>query len=434
MPSASVSGEYKDFVVLVGEKLPGSPAKSESWLKTEDLGKTIAEFEFIGEKSPESLRSSGFELLDPDPDICGLLGFEEIGSPYAKRDREEFLFFEELLGESEDSSDEVHDLSEGTESTACSTPRHESEEEFSRDERFEQSIHKSREALLRGVKPRANKGVTGSKTLLSERRENLGIFKPELSFKEKGWVQIIKQKLDSAIGQVSLLSTDPMAQSKSEVAASMLDKIFNFNLAPCAKITRIGGKIGVFLEFLHGYREAADPKTLQQLERPGRIFTPSECTIFQKMAIFDFLIGNLDRHTENWFVRLGKGGEIIDIKCIDNANSFPKKNPEGVTLSLLSDKLYAWKKFQISQFPFTEDTKRFIRENLTGERLEALIAAFKRGDQGLGKNYFEADMERLFRQRFSIIKKIAQEEGPVTARELGEIVDPQLEAVSWEVV
>ena len=41
------------------------------------------------------------------------------------------------------------------------------------------------------------------------------------------------------------------------------------------------------------------------------LFTEEEKLLFQKSAIFDFLIGNLDRHEDNWFVRVIPSGEFI---------------------------------------------------------------------------------------------------------------------------
>ncbi|MFT4552942.1 MAG: hypothetical protein ACI9S8_001574 [Chlamydiales bacterium] len=224
--------------------------------------------------------------------------------------------------------------------------------------------------------------------------------------------------IDSTVGQISLLSTAPMAQPKGEVAAFLADITFGFNMAPCTVMTQIENQSGAFLEFLHGYQEASE--VMSQLEMPGRSFSEDEKTLFQKMTLFDFLTANLDRHEENWMIRLGDDGEIVDIKCIDNGNCLPRQNP-GLSTSSLAIKQYLWKNLNIAREKFTDASKQFILDHLTDERLNALIDLYKEGAHGLEVDYFDNGMELLLRQRFEILKKIPSETGPLSAKELGEI-------------
>lgn len=279
-------------------------------------------------------------------------------------------------------------------------------------------IQKARLAIKMGLKKIPNKGVTGSSLLASLNGEKIGVFKPEIPIDQLGLTQSIKRMVDSTVGQISLLSTAPMAQPKGEVAAFLADVTFGFNMAPCTVMTEIENESGAFLEFLHGYQEASE--ILPQLESPERLFTEEEKTLFQKMTLFDFLTGNLDRHEENWMVKLDEHEEIVDIKCIDNGNCLPRQNP-GMGTSSLAIKQYLWKNLNISGEKFTDASKQFILDHLTDDRLNALIAMYKEGAHGLNVDYFDDGMELLLRQRFEVLKQIPFETGPHTARELGDI-------------
>ena len=155
------------------------------------------------------------------------------------------------------------------------------------------------------------------------------------------------------------------------MAAFFADTAFGFDLVPCSQMIRIGQERGVFMEFLSGYKEASE--AFAKLETRRTSYTIAECTLFQKMAIFDVFIGNLDRHEENWFVFLDERGYLVALKCIDNGNCFPRESFSKFSFAF-GVKRYLWKNLRIAQEPFTQSLECFIQDHLTQERLEAFIS------------------------------------------------------------
>ncbi|MBS0637594.1 MAG: hypothetical protein JSS12_08785, partial [Verrucomicrobia bacterium] len=130
-------------------------------------------------------------------------------------------------------------------------------------------------------------------------------------------------------------------------------------------------------------------------------YSLQELELFQKMAVFDFLIGNLDRHEENWFVK-EIGGNISELKTIDNANSFLRKNPSS------GDKIgnqYKWRKLKIADSPLTEQMKQFIREKLTSRNIQAFVQKLQ---QDLPE-FLDDEMKHNLYVRVAVLLKAAKE-------------------------
>ncbi len=158
----------------------------------------------------------------------------------------------------------------------------------------------------------------------------------------------------------------------------------------------------------HNYVEAIKEIEKGAFDQPLTAYTEAEKTLFQKFALFDYLIGNLDRHEENWFVIFSApdahGKRTLQhIKAIDNANAFPKKHPKpfmkkdpNVLDSLFSPgrNQYKWKNLGLAEAKFTDETKEFIKRELSKERIEEVI----KNIVGKGKempDFFDANMLRL---------------------------------------
>lgn len=286
-------------------------------------------------------------------------------------------------------------------------------------------IEKAQLGKKLGIKFKANKGATGTVLVKNLKGKYIGVFKPTHEFTP------LKARLLNSIkrifgGQLYYLSHKTDAQAKAEAAAYLLDRHFKFNLSPASDfVENLGGKKGTFQSFLAGFTEAKDiipdrtrgaklhlPRTEEEIKDFEYKFT---LTDFQKMAIFDYLIGNLDRHEENWGVVeiKTKTGIFEELKVIDSANAFLLKNPES------SDKVknqYKWKSLNLAKEPLTEETKKFINENLKDENL----ATFLNEIYTKFPKFLHLDMELELINRLHVIQNFA-ETGKSLA-ELGTII------------
>lgn len=119
------------------------------------------------------------------------------------------------------------------------------------------------------------------------------------------------------------------------------------------------------------------------------------------MAILDYLIGDLDGHEENWLVKIGaKGCLIEDLRKIDNANSFIQRNPHR---SYVTDsKQYAWSEWRIAENRFTEES-RDLMHRLTEDAIDSVILQIREELPG----FLDTPIMQLFRQRAEVLRTIA---------------------------
>lgn len=145
-------------------------------------------------------------------------------------------------------------------------------------------------------------------------------------------------------------------------------------------------------------------KHIQALEEKVT-FSDEELFLFQKFALFDYLIGNLDRHEENWMLIMQEG-RLTAIKAIDNENAFPKKHPpEG---SIAARNMYKWKSLKIAQQPFTEEALAFLRSQFTEENKAALLQELTKGSTP----FLDEEMQAAFEQRWDTILAVAAGSSP----------------------
>lgn len=287
--------------------------------------------------------------------------------------------------------------------------------------------------LGHGTKP--NKGATGTLIITDVNGVSVGVHKVS----EEHVPKITRMKnIFKAIfgGQLSYLSQKRLAQPLSERASFLLSSALGFDVAPASKEATIGKRHGVFQIYLsrekgqgplddvkqaqvaiqnHKTKQSKMVDSNQYEEAKGVIdqidgkkeFSETEQTIFQKFALFDYLIGNLDRHEENWFVTMKQNEqgepEITRIKAIDNANAFPKKVPRKNSRG--SRNQYKWKIFNIAKKPFTQETLDFVKNNLESEKIDAFIRELHKDMKG----FLDKDMEALLRQRANMIIDLVKE-------------------------
>ena len=116
--------------------------------------------------------------------------------------------------------------------------------------------------------------------------------------------------------------------------------------------------------------ELKDPKCDEFLEKTG--FTKNSIESFQTFALFDFLTGNMDRHDENWLIKLTKDGQIEQIVAIDNGNSFPARHLREGRSEFIESNQYAWAGLGLSKLPLLEDVKNKFKQ-LDDDKIEESI-------------------------------------------------------------
>lgn len=305
--------------------------------------------------------------------------------------------------------------------------------------------------LGRGVK--ANKGATGTLIIKDINGKPVGIHK--VSEKDVPLWTRIKNIIKSIFGgQLSCLSKAHLAQPRSERAAYLVSRELGFGVAPSSLEATIQNKVGVFQVFVNknkdrgavsdvkntvfelkkykkpltsikngngedqtlypkgkdedSYIEAEKEVTkhirmIDQVDKKG-MFYESELILFQKFAIFDYLIGNLDRHGLNWLITVSPDKKITSIRAVDNANAFPKKQP--AKNSSAAKNQYAWKSFNIAEQEFTHIVKQFVKDNLNPDKIKNVIKVIKedlKGNSEEDPGFLDNDMEELFIKRANVI-------------------------------
>jgi hypothetical protein len=308
------------------------------------------------------------------------------------------------------------------------------------EHRLKRKIAKGQQVFNFGRAPENGKGATGTLKILDVNGKPIGIFK--VSDEYIPLVTRILNFIKSWIGQLSYLSRKYMAQPKSERAAFILSRALDLDLAPASsKEMFLQQKAGIFqifinkekklralanakdIESIHqGHQEKCTSKNLvgkdedtyfEAVEIINHInhktkYTKEEKNKFQEFAIFDYLIGNLDRHEENWFVTMSSQGEITNIKAIDNANAFPKKQPKKGSLAARNQ--YKWKSLKISKAKFSSQILEFVHKKLAPEKIDQYLLQIK---QDLPE-FLDADMEELFKMRAKVISKLALEQSKIS--------------------
>lgn len=251
---------------------------------------------------------------------------------------------------------------------------------------------------------KANKGANGTLIIRAVNGKPVGIFKQDL--RHVSLLIKIKNLFKRVFfGQLYYLKDDPLVLAKGEVASSKADRHFEFNLAPPAEMQTLNGREGAFQVYVNDYVEAGS--MLKDLTGRAQ-FSDQEYELFQKMAIEDFLTGQLDRHEENWFIKKGPC-QSMQIKIIDNANSFLKKNPPNSWAKTILKNQYKWHSLAIAKHAFLHKTKKFIFSHLQDADIDAYIQKLKI-DSRLA-DFLDTDMERLLRERARVLVKLAGQEG-----------------------
>ena len=257
-------------------------------------------------------------------------------------------------------------------------------------QRFEETLNQV-ETLTKvsGLLVPVAQGANGARVLKDLTGKRIAIFKAPIPYEKKTYVHIAK----SVFGQNRLLNQrDNLAESFNEYVGYKFSSHFGFHIAPPAKMVTINGEVGALIHFLDGFRELKGQNDFLNRET----YTEQEQRLWQLLSLFNFLIGNLDPHTENIFVKV-KNGYLQDVRMIDFGNTMIQYNPDFGTRGHQGD----WGKHKIAEFEFLPDVLTFIRDNLSQDRLEQFISTISRERF----KYWTPQMESLLRDRFAILNQ-----------------------------
>lgn len=295
------------------------------------------------------------------------------------------------------------------------------------EHRAKRKLAKAQLGQRLGKKDRANTGATGTKILVSVTDKPVGVFK--LSAEHVGWKIKLKNWVKSRFGaQLSYLKANKLAQPLAEKASYIVSRDLSFGLAPPSVQADISKRMGVFQVFVSKEKgrplsRVVEESTVRMMQRAAEIpkyqvaktvlegpnsfdatqqFDAAELFELQKFMIFDYLIGNLDRHEENWLV-LMDGQNLRKIKAIDNANAFPKRQPKLGSVGARNQ--YKWKERNFAKQEFGKIVKEFVMENLSKDKIARVLGKVKSEID----DFIEPEMEELFLKRANVIRKIVLE-------------------------
>jgi hypothetical protein len=181
-----------------------------------------------------------------------------------------------------------------------------------------------------------------------------------------------------------LAGESPYSKACSEVSSRNFADGFGFNndkdhpLVPLTALVHEPGKTdgpkGTFQEFVQGYELA------EKVDIDLNTLSKEEKLLFLKFIMFDFLIGNLDRHDKNWMIKI-ENGKLVGIAAIDNGNAFPVKLPvDRFADSRVRKRQYEWRSHILANMKIDDETmnelRAFARDNkITDEaKLQSFVS------------------------------------------------------------
>lgn len=281
---------------------------------------------------------------------------------------------------------------------------------------YERKVIEVKFAQKLGVEfERIGTGVNGSYFGLDRFRHKLVVFKP--ADEELGSEGV--SKLSSRIYNFLLRlfpsinpfrNIAPHQAYLNEAAASSVDAFLGFNIVPVTHVEtftaqsfagKVKEKSGSCQLFIAQARSAKSVyripdfvpviyhKAYTRLLRFWRYPVISKDS-FEKFVILDFVIGNQDRHFENFLI---KGKKVF---AIDNGFAFPSKKPTGIgTINQ-----YAWANLPEARRSFSSHAAKYVQK-LACER-ESLYALLR---SEMGDKFTEAQRKEMD-ERIDILLKV----------------------------
>lgn len=272
-----------------------------------------------------------------------------------------------------------------------------------------------------------DKGATGSTIISWFGRKKIAIFKPEN--RHVFLTEIISNQWKYMMGwQISHFKNANDAQPKAEVAAHILATHFGLDITCPTRLETLGKSEGSFQLWAQGMEEIEEIYELLESETE---FHPLEILLFNMMVIADYILANLDCHRGNYLIKKGKNLanldyhisnyfikkdeklHFIDLRKIDNANTFITHNP---TRKMITDsKQYEWKSWKIAKAEFCKEAKDIMLK-MTEDAINEVVHVILDKLPG----FLNHDIITLLKQRAKVLL-IAGGLENFTPSELGEL-------------
>lgn len=165
-------------------------------------------------------------------------------------------------------------------------------------------------------------------------------------------------------------------QSANEVAASVVDEAMGLDMVAKTEMAEIGGKKGSLQKWINSDAKVAD--SLIEWDENDMVKDSSKLDATEGVAdmlYFDALIGNHDRHINNWLVKDGK------VKLIDNGMSMADNMEYGDDLSFRTMEHSRSKRMLTRMSPkFKSSLERMLanKEQVDAKLKEAGVGAAQR--------------------------------------------------------
>jgi len=270
---------------------------------------------------------------------------------------------------------------------------------------MERARKKAELALKLGILPILNKGCHGSLIYLDLEGRPIGVFKKEQplpTFRNKMW-ELIRTVMGLFKTQDTFTQSE---KAHAEVAASLADRIFGIGgLVPLTRLVTINGRRGSLMLWQSGLKEAALFNTHHKPDT-GELF------LFQLMVLYDYLLGNLDRHLENWLVGTKSMNKLQRLAMIDNGNAFPQEHPtEGVRDYFGRQKMYQWKQHSWAKYSFDERIYARMRA-LSPEAIDSFIDMMRKILPEGGREFLTEKRIQKLQERASLLTSLGKNQNP----------------------
>ncbi|MBA2727515.1 MAG: hypothetical protein H0U49_05000 [Parachlamydiaceae bacterium] len=279
---------------------------------------------------------------------------------------------------------------------------------------FKKVLLKIKAGYQAGILPDQNKGACNSLKLKDDQGKFVGIFKlltPEsLTLQRRLEINLkllfgVKRPTDYLPGAM------PEAKGYAEKLAYDLDRMLGFGLIPetnfmCSSAFSQDCKIGTLQVFVDEYKEAAEI-----FNDPVHKNDPNEdeLDLMQKFIIEDVLMGNLDRKSDNWMVKLDENGRLKDIAVIDNGNSFIFQNPGKNDTYILANQ-YMWAEHPYSRYAFTQKSIDLVTDLEETKILKFFeIKKVELADFPEASRFFVDDMVKKTMERIYVLKNVVKD-------------------------
>lgn len=257
-------------------------------------------------------------------------------------------------------------------------------------------------AFSLGIKPKKNKGANGSIIFLDIHGKPIGIFKREKA--PLSWPKWLRRQVSHHIPSVTIRTQSDLCrhdQAKAEVAASFADRFFSIGLIPLTRTITLNGKTGSFMLWQSHMKEAIDFTF-------SKTPSSSELYQFQLMVIYDYLLGNLDRHLENWLIGSKRMQKLEWIAMIDNGNAFPEEHPTEKPRDYFGrQKMYKWKEHPWSKYSFDPRIMSHMRA-LTPQKMTQFIEYLSEQLSDQGAPFLSSKRTDSLYLRASVLHEIGQ--------------------------